>query len=240
MKLFLYILFFLTCVVLMSFSNSNDNPSPSPKELVFIEYSDCFYESLNDKSLNFNAFEIALKGYFELKAKNKLKNQRYLTVIDMSLSANTERFYLIDVYSQEIVYKSLVAHGIATGEEFAEEFSNTESSHQSSLGFYLTGETYNGRHDFSLKLDGLESYNNNARDRGIVIHAAEYVSHEFIKTNGRLGRSYGCPSLPHENYFDIVSKIKDQSCLFIYYPDRTYLSKSKIGKVIPNKKLLNA
>lgn len=238
MKLFFYILIFITLGTLMSFSYSNDDPTTPSKELFFRAYSDCFYESINDNSLNYKAFEIALKGYFELKAKNKLGNDRYLTVVDMSVSANTERFYLIDVYNQTLVYKSLVAHGAKTGEEFAEVFSNIENSHQSSLGFYLTGETYNGRHDFSLKLDGLESYNDNARERGIVIHAADYVSYDFIESNGRLGRSYGCPSLPFENYFDIISKIKDKSCLFIYFPDKKYTKASKLGKLVPNKKLL--
>lgn len=212
--------------------------SPTPKEIEFQSFIDCFYESLGESSINFNAFETALKGYFELKALNKLENDRYLTIIDMSVSANTERFYLIDIYSQSIVYKSLVAHGMATGEEFAENFSNIENSHKSSLGFYLTGETYNGRHDFSLKLDGLEFSNNKARERGIVIHAANYVSHEYISTNGRLGRSYGCPALPFENYFDIVSKIKNKSCLFIYYPEKDYKRKTRMGQFIPNKKLL--
>ncbi|MCT4580676.1 MAG: murein L,D-transpeptidase catalytic domain family protein [Flavobacteriales bacterium] len=212
--------------------------SPSPKEIEFKAYIDCFYETLGESSLNYSAFQTALKGYFELKALNKLENDRYLTIIDMSASANTERFYLVDVYHQTIVYQSLVAHGMATGEEFAKDFSNIENSHQSSLGFYLTGETYNGRHDFSLKLDGLEYSNNKARERGIVIHAANYVSHEYIASNGRLGRSYGCPALPFENYFDIVSKIKNKSCLFIYYPERDYARKTKLGGFIPNKRLL--
>ena len=240
MKLIYSLLFLITTSLLMSFSTeeNGNEPGPSPKEIVFREYTNCFYESLDDETLNILALEVALKGYFELKAQNKLINEQYLTVIDMSLSANTERFYLIDVYNQSIVYKSLVAHGMATGEEFATDFSNVENSHKSSLGFYLTGETYNGRHDFSLKLDGLESFNNKARERGVVIHAAEYVSHKYIETNGRLGRSYGCPSLPHENYFDIVSKIKNKSCLFIYFPNKNYAKTSNFGKSIPNKRLL--
>lgn len=233
---FLFILFLTNA--LHAFEGDEDNPTPSPKEIAFKEYSDCFYEYLNDNSLNYIAFETALKGYFELKALNKLENTKYLTVIDMSISANKERFYLIDIHNQTIVYKSLVAHGMSTGEEFAEDFSNIENSHKSSLGFYLTGETYNGRHDFSLKLDGLEFSNNKARERGIVIHAADYVSHDYITNNGRLGRSYGCPALPFENYFDIVSKIKEKSCLYIYHPEKNYTKYSKLGKLIPNKKLL--
>ncbi len=207
----------------------------SSKEQAFKAFTDCFYENLNEESLNYAALEIGLRGYLKLKFANRLENEQYLTVIDFSSSANEERFYLIDMFNQKIVYKSLVAHGAKTGEEFAEDFSNLESSHKSSLGFYLTGETYNGRHDFSLKLDGLESFNDNARARGIVIHAAEYVSEEFIENNGRLGRSYGCPSLPFENYFDIISKIKNKSCLFIYHPDKQYNSKSKYVNFLPHK-----
>ena len=89
-----------------------------------------------------------------------------------------------------------------------------------------------------MKLDGLEYSNNKARERGIVVHAANYVSHEYISTNGRLGRSYGCPALPFENYFDIVSKIKNKSCFFIYHPQRDYNRKTELGNFIPNKKLL--
>lgn len=234
---FIYILsLFLLLTSSYSILANKEERSPAPKEIEFQTYVDCFYESLGEYSMNFTAFETALKGYFELKALNKLENDRYLTIIDMSVSANAERFYLIDIYNQTLIYKSLVAHGMATGEEFAENFSNIENSHKSSLGFYLTGETYNGKHNFSLKLDGLEHSNNNARERGIVIHAANYVSYDYISTNGRLGRSYGCPALPFENYFDIVSKIKNKSCLFIYYPDKDYTRRTKMGSFIPKIK----
>lgn len=204
------------------FSISETNYKENLEPLKFKEYSNSFFKLLKDSSLNYSAFEIALKGYFELKNQNRLNNDRYLTIIDMSVSSNKERFYLIDMYSKHIVYKSLVAHGVSTGREFAKHFSNIKNSYKTSLGFYLTGETYNGKHNFSLKLDGLEQTNNNARDRGIVIHAANYVSQDFIKSNGRLGRSHGCPALPFKNYFDIISKIKNKSCLFIYYPSNNY------------------
>ncbi len=203
------------------------------KEIEYRAYLDCFYEQLADGALPYEAFDRAIRGYFELKNKGKLKNERYLTIVDLSSSSNDERFFLIDMFNQRLVYKTLVAHGVNTGEEFATEFSNKDGSHKSSIGFYLTGETYNGKHDFSLKLDGLEFSNSKARERGIVIHAANYVSYEFIEGNGRLGRSYGCPALPHEDYFDIVSKIKDGACLFIYYPNEEYLKKSTLGRDVP-------
>ena len=122
-----------------------------------------------------------------------------------------------------MLFNTLVAHGRNTGEEFATSFSNQAESFKSSLGFYATGEIYNGKHGMSLKLDGLEKgINDNARERGVVIHAANYVSNSFIKNNKRLGRSLGCPAIPAESLNEIVNTIKNKSCLFIYHPSRSF------------------
>jgi hypothetical protein len=147
----------------------------------------------------------------------------------MSVSANRNRFFLIDVEHKKILHKSIVAHGRNSGEEYAKYFSNEVGSFKSSIGFYRTGETYHGKHGLSLRLDGLEYTNNNARKRAIVVHAADYVSSVFIKNNGRLGRSLGCPSLPKENYNEVIHKIKEGSLLFIYYPEENYLKKSLLA-----------
>lgn len=186
------------------------------------------YNDINDDDISFEAFEIGVKGYSELSLKNKLKNKQYITIVDMSLSANTERMFIIDINNRTLVAKKLVAHGMKTGNEFAEDFSNEQSSHKSSIGFYVTGELYNGRHDLSMKLDGQEYSNDNARSRGVVVHSAEYVSCDYIKSNGRLGRSYGCPAIEENGYKETVNMIKGGSCYFIYYPSRSYLSRSRI------------
>ena len=129
---------------------------------------------------------------------------------------------------KKVVHQSKVAHGQSSGVEFARNFSNKVSSHQTSLGFYKTAETYQGKHGLSLRLDGLEFSNSNARIRAIVIHSAEYANDEFISKNGRLGRSYGCPSLPEKDYQQIILKIKEGSALFVYYPSKNYLDKSSL------------
>jgi hypothetical protein len=171
---------------------------------------------------NLESFKEALKGFYSLKQKG-LVQKDILTLVDFSLSSNVKRLWVIDLATNTILYNSLVAHGRNTGEEFANSFSNANSSFKSSLGFYLTGETYNGKHGMSLKLDGLEKgVNDNARERGVVIHAANYVSNSFIKCNKRLGRSQGCPAIPEESLKEIVSTIKDKSCLFIYHPSRSF------------------
>ena len=145
------------------------------------QYTLALFNEINDQHLSLEVFEIAVKGYSELSLKNKLKNKKFLTIVDMSLSANTERMFIIDMEKRILVEKKLVAHGMKTGNEFASNFSNEQSSHKSSLGFFITGELYNGRHDLSMKLDGQEYSNDNARSRGVVVHSADYVSCEYIR-----------------------------------------------------------
>ena len=164
------------------------------------------------------SFTQALKGFYKLKEKGIIKKD-ILTLIDFSLSSNVRRLWVIDLASKTILFQSLVAHGRNTGEEFANSFSNAAQSFKSSLGFYATGEVYNGKHGLSLRLDGLEKgINDNARNRGVVMHAADYVSNSFVKNNKRLGRSQGCPAVPVALSKEIISAIKDKSCLFIYHP----------------------
>jgi len=195
----------------------------------FETYSKELYTALNEPALDYTAFETALKGFVKLQLEDKIRNTAYLTIIDMSRSANDHRFFVINLSEKRVEHKSVVAHGRNSGGEFARHFSNREGSFKTSLGFYRTAETYHGKHGLSLRLDGLEKSNSNARERAIVIHAADYVSQNFIEKFGRLGRSLGCPSLPKEGYDRIVETIKEGTLLFIYFPEQQYLSNSPIA-----------
>ncbi|WP_130735343.1 murein L,D-transpeptidase catalytic domain family protein [Flavobacterium sp. J27] len=190
-----------------------------------------FYNSIESNELSlpkYESFSKAFEGYNELKNQGIIEKD-YLTIVDFSLSSNEERMWVINMTTKEVVLRSLVAHGRNSGELFATEFSNKSESYQSSLGFYTTGETYVGKHGLSLRLDGLEyGINDNARDRAVVIHGADYVSGKFVKENGRLGRSQGCPAVPNEISKELIELIKDKSCLFIYHPSRNYIVKSKL------------
>lgn len=204
-------------------------PSVSNEILViedFNSFAEELYTAIDDNELNYTAFEKGLRGYVKLNSEGQIKDHSLLTVIDMSLSANKNRLFLIDVKNKKILHKSIVAHGKNSGGEYAKNFSNKVGSFQSSIGFYKTGETYSGKHGLSLRLDGLEYSNSNARKRAIVIHAADYVSQNFIKNYGRLGRSLGCPSLPKKDYDKVIHSIKNGSLLFIYYPEDHYLKNS--------------
>jgi hypothetical protein len=213
-----------------------DNTSKAESTTIsFAQFSLDLYTVLNDKDLDINPFEAALKGYLELKSTGQLINNQFLTIIDFSKSSNQNRLFVIDIENKNIKHKSLVAHGRNSGYEFASNFSNKISSYKSSLGFYKTAETYTGKHGFSLRLDGLEFSNSNARSRAIVMHGADYASEDFMKRNGRLGRSLGCPSVPIKEHKEIIETIKDGTCFFIYAPQNSYLSKSKLINSNPEK-----
>lgn len=190
-----------------------------------------FYENIESTKYSlpqYESFTKAFEGYEQLKKQEKIENE-ILTLVDFSLSSNVERMWVIDMKTQEVLLQTLVAHGRNSGEEFATKFSNTAESYQSSLGFYLTGEVYEGKHGTSLRLDGLEyGINNNARERAVVIHGADYVSKDFIKGNKRLGRSYGCPAVSYAVSNKLINLIKEKSVLFLYHPSRSYAKKSKL------------
>jgi hypothetical protein len=176
-----------------------------------------------------DVFILAMTGFEQLQRQGKLLNERYLTVIDFRLPSTKERMWVLDMVERKVVFKTLVAHGVNSGELYATEFSDRPQSFQSSPGFYLASESYIGKHGLSLRLDGLEpGINGNARDRAIVLHGADYVSQEFIRNNGRLGRSQGCPSVPLELSQPIIETIQGQSCFFILQPGQQYLQKSQL------------
>ena len=189
------------------------------------------YNSLNTNHFaipNFNSFSVAMKGYSKLKEMGKINNE-FLTIVDYSLPSTSKRLWIIDTKENKIILNSLVAHGKNSGANYATRFSNKNESNKSSLGFFITGEAYIGKHGLSLRLDGLESgINDGARNRSIVMHAANYVSEAFIKAHNRLGLSHGCPALPENLSAKIIATIKGKSCLFIYSENLLYNSTSKL------------
>jgi len=177
------------------------------------------------KVLSFDFFRMAMIGFYNMDG---LKKSDKIVLIDFSKPSTKERFYVVNLEKKELLYKCLVAHGKNSGATTPSDFSNTPESKKSSLGFFLTAETYNGKHGFSLKLDGIEKgINHNARKRAIVIHSANYVSAEYVKKNGALGRSWGCPALPVELSTEIIKLIANGTCMFIYANDSDYLKESK-------------
>jgi len=186
------------------------------------------YERLGAESqgLRFEVFSRAMTGYLNLRQAGKLAEQPRLAVVDFDLPSTEKRLWVLDLGESKILFHTLVAHGHNSGENEATQFSNTNESNMSSLGFYVTGQPYEGKHGHSLKLLGQdEGFNTNAEARAVVMHGAEYVSEEFIRQNGRIGRSLGCPALPLDQYAAIIDAVQGGSCLFINKSDAGYSSR---------------
>jgi hypothetical protein len=178
------------------------------------------------EGLRFETFAKAMTGYLNLRQAGKLaEDKQLLTVVDFDLPSTEKRLWVLDLAKNEILFHTLVAHGHNSGENEATNFSNTDQSNMSSLGFYATGSEYEGKHGHSLKLQGLdEGFNTNAEARSVVMHGADYVSEDFIKQNGRLGRSLGCPALPMDQYSQIIDAVNGGTCLFLNKSDAGYSS----------------
>jgi len=176
------------------------------------------------QKLSPEVFNKAMRGYLNLQAAGKLnENKQILSVVDFTRSSSENRLWIIDMKAKKVIYNTYVAHGQGSGMDFATTFSNVDGTHASSLGFYVTSDTYNGAHGNSLRLNGMDKgFNDAALSRGIVMHAADYVSKGNIAGQGRLGRSWGCPAVAPELAQPIINKIKDGTCLFIYHSTAQY------------------
>lgn len=176
----------------------------------------------------FSLFEKAYLGYIDLKLSGLLPfDKNILSIIDFRLPSVKKRFWVIDLSTKTVLYHTYVAHGEKSGGKYAIDFSNTEGSHQSSLGFYKTQETYFGKNGLSLRLTGLEhGFNTNARERYVVLHGATYATEQHIREYGILGNSEGCPAIPMGLHIPIINLTKEGTCLFIYFPDARYLENS--------------
>jgi L,D-transpeptidase catalytic domain len=177
-------------------------------------------------NLNARALKSALNAY-EKANHQRLVHKPILTVIDYSLPSSKQRMWIFDVKREKLLMNTYVAHGQNSGMNVAKHFSNTPSSKTSSLGTYITKNTYIGSNGLSLNLQGLEKgFNDNALRRRVVIHGAWYVEPSFIRQSGRAGRSWGCPSVAKSIASSLIHTIKGGSVVFAYYPDFRYLHSS--------------
>lgn len=189
------------------------------------------YDSLQLEKLGLKkeAFTYAYTGYKNLEEQDVFTKEGLLTICDFSQSSRKKRLYIIDLNNFKLLMNTYVAHGRNSGEEYAKKFSNKPESHQSSLGFYKTKKTYVGGHGLALVLSGLEKgFNDKAERRKIVMHGSEYVGENYLSHSKYIGRSFGCPAIPKNLAGKLITAIKNGTCLFIYHPNKNYLTGSKI------------
>jgi hypothetical protein len=211
----------------------SDSASPASAATYFsISNKLNVYDSLHLSvaGLSKKVFTMALKGMAKLVRTRHIKDN-LLAIVDFSQPSNNKRLYVIDLNTYQLLYNTYVAHGMKTGKQKATSFSNKASSCKSSLGFYVTGNAYQGSNGYSLKLQGMErGINDGAMRRGIVIHGADYVCEGLIESQGYIGRSWGCPAVAPEVSQPLIDLLKEGSCLFIYAPTTAYTTKSSMLK----------
>jgi hypothetical protein len=201
-----------------------------PVERIFVD-SLGLYDQLKLRTIGLSkqVFDYSILGFQKMVSLGKVEHEKIISIVDFSQPSANKRLYIIDLEEKKVLFNTYVAHGKNSGTEMATSFSNTPTSNKSSLGFYVTSHTYNGKNGLSLQLDGQEQgINDNALARGIVMHSASYVNEGYIQSQGWIGRSQGCPAVMPELNKPIVETIKEGSCFFIYSPDENYIKRSAI------------
>lgn len=234
-SMFSRICLYLTLLLLPAYYTPTGSTPPS---IPVVPQSDCrqLYADMQlEDIVDYTAFEHAISGSKTIERRNN----DIITLIDFTKPSTEERLYVLDIRHKKLLFSSIVSHGKNSGGNYATSFSNEVGSYKSSLGFFVTGNTYQGKNGYSLVLNGLEKgINDRAKERAIVMHGANYCSLSVAASAGRLGRSFGCPALPRSLTKPIINTIKNGTLLYIYANDKNYLAHSTIlstGKPIsPN------
>lgn len=223
------LLLFVPCFLFFG-SKSSVRTAEEPDAVSLEKTEACagLYRSMQlEGVVNWKAFRQAVAGFYKIENRKR----EILTLIDFSRPSTEKRLFVFDMKQRKLLFSSVVSHGKNSGENYATSFSNEYGSYKSSLGFYLTESTYQGKNGYSLILDGLErGINDRARERAIVMHGAAYANPSVVSKGGRLGRSFGCPAVPQKISRPIIDTIKGGSVMYIYAETPDYLAHSSVLK----------
>ena len=159
----------------------------------------------------------ALKAQVEFffRYSSSINNKNYLVLIDFRQASRNRRMFIFNTSSGQMT-SHYTSHGVNSGRLYATKFSNIMGSKQSTLGFLVSGTTYYGKNGKSLNLHGLESRNNRAFERRIVVHKASYVSADYIRRNGMVGNSWGCPAVENQEHY-LVDRLSGGVLFYKFY-----------------------
>lgn len=220
---------FLPCTLFLGGKSSDSTPDFAERAASSdVEAYASLYRSMQlEGVVNWKAFRQAVAGYYKIDNRKR----EVLTLIDFSRPSTAKRLFVFDMRERKVLFSSVVSHGKNSGDNYATSFSNECGSYKSSLGFYLTESTYQGKNGYSLILNGLEKgINDRARERAIVMHGAAYADPSVVSRGGRLGRSFGCPAVPQKLSRPIIDAIKGGSVMYIYAETPDYLAHSSVLK----------
>lgn len=225
-------LFLITFLGLLGFSwpfswlFSQPNPEPFGSSSWLNRQINILQSTSN--GLDPNVLRLSLIAYMTAQRQG-ISHKQYLTVIDYSKPSNEKRMWVFDLKTGRTLFHTLVSHGKNSGGPIANSFSNANGSLKSSFGLFVTdSKPYMGGNGYSLRMRGLEhGVNDNAYNRNVVVHGAWYVNPSVVRQYGQLGRSWGCPAVSTELAKPIIDTIKDNTLIFVYYPDQNWLKHSR-------------
>ncbi|MDR1057746.1 MAG: murein L,D-transpeptidase catalytic domain family protein [Coxiellaceae bacterium] len=218
---------FIVAPLLLIFSNYCNVVEASNKPAVLELEVKAKNIVIKTTNLRVKVLELAMIAFYNSRKLGVPTKRPIITVIDYSLPSTEKRLWVVDINQEKVLHASMVAHGKYSGENYTTKFSNKIGSLQTSIGVFLTENTYFGRDGYSLRIEGLErGFNDNAKVRTIVMHGAPYVSKQFIAAAGRAGRSWGCPAVEKSLAKPIINTIKNGTLIFAFYPDNNWLHNS--------------
>ena len=224
----MFLLFF--CCTTLKATEHKDALCPKQRDQDWsLQLQEFPLKRFSNLGLKENILKRGIKAYQNAFKKGDTKSC-LLTVIDYSRHSKHKRLWTINLSTQKLVFHEWVSHGVGSDPDKngqMDKAGNTSNSNMTSLGLFKTSETYYGKHGYSLRLDGLEKgFNDQARERAIVIHQADYMTSSFIKIRGRAGLSHGCPAVSPRISEQLITTLKEGSLIFAYYPSDSWLKKS--------------
>jgi len=150
------------------------------------------------------------------KHRNRIRHTDVVGIVDFSKVSREPRYYLLDTNSGR-VSEHFVSHGRGSDPAHSgwlHQFSNRHGSNATSDGGYVTAETYHGKYGLSMRVDGLDWTNSNARSRAIVIHPAWYAEPTHLATHGLLGRSEGCFAMSRTSLNETLNRLSSGHFLY--------------------------
>jgi hypothetical protein len=171
----------------------------------------CCQNTIHEVPINYNSFHQEALTFCK---QNKF-NQDFYFFVDLSIHSGKNRFFIYDFKNQKVVNQNLVTHGACdVFQEHPEKykkvkFSNKSNSHCSMKGKYKIGKRDYSSWGINIKywLHGLESGNNNAVNRVVVLHSWDAVSNEEIYPRYS-PLSWGCPAVSDEFMKVLDEKLK--------------------------------
>lgn len=164
-------------------------------------------DSVNHRNVTKDQFQEVIKY-----TSKKGLDSTFAIIIDYKKHSGLKRAYMLDLINMQAFDSFIVSHGCGDNQWGSDEsktnpkFSNEFESHLSSLGKYKLGKRSASQWGTGIKyfMFGLESTNNNAYKRTIVLHGWSSIPDSNLYPNG-CPEGWGCPAVSNNTMYKLDS-----------------------------------